>query len=310
MPAPAEPLAGVLDAVWQEQGRIGFLLPASDEIEIRQVEDPISAVPFRFRWLPHRELRANLAELEARGIVSADRSDTELFRDPRDPPGRFCFLCSRNIRVSNPKEELLPLNLAGRDFYAGANFAWIAQGHFTVMAAEHRDQEFTEHTLAAMLDLHAQAGGEYRVIYNAPHAGASIPWHLHLQTSKEPFPVEDLPDGFEDRYPTALRRFSNGPGPALDFVAAWAGRNPAHHRVNVLVAGPPASPTIHVFPRDTRRSDAAAKGLMGGFEVCGDFVYSEADKRAAFEAASAVLARSILEEIRPAEAEQGGSSRA
>jgi hypothetical protein len=116
--------------------------------------------------------------------------------------------------------------------------------------------------------------------------------------------VEALPDGFEDRYPTALRRFSTGPGPALDFVADWSRRNPANHRVNVLVAGPPVSPTIHVFPRDIRRSHAAAKGLMGGFEVCGDFVYSEPDKRAAFEAASAALARSILEEIRPVDMER------
>ena len=242
MPTPAEPLAEVLDRVWEDQGRIGFLLPASEEIEIRRVEDPISAVSFRFRWLPHRELRGDLAELEARGIVSPDRGDTELFRDPRDPPGRFCFLCARNIRVSNPKEELVPLSLAGRDFYAGANFAWIARGHFTVMSAEHRDQEFTDGTLAAMLDLHAQAGGEYRVVYNAPHGGASIPWHLHLQTSRERFPVEDLPEGFEDRWPTALQRFPDGPGPALDFIADWRRRDPAHHRVNALVAGPPASP--------------------------------------------------------------------
>jgi hypothetical protein len=304
MTMPAEPLASVLDRVWQDQDRVGFLLPASDEIEVRQVEDAISGVLFRFRWLPHRELRSNLPELEARGIVSTDRGGTELFRDPRDPPGRYCFLCARNIRVSNPKEELVPLRLAGREFYAGANFAWIAEGHFTVMTADHRDQGLTDQTLAAMLDLHGQADGEYRVIYNAPHAGATIPWHLHLQTSRERFPVEDLPDGFEDRYPTALRRFSDGPGPALDFVADWGQRDLAHHLVNVLVAGPPASPTIYVFPRDTRRSHASAKGLMGGFEVCGDFVYSEPGKRDAFEAASAELARSILEEIRPAEAER------
>ena len=80
MPTPAEPLAEVLDRDWEDQGRIGFLLPASEEVEIRSVEDPVSAVSFRFRWLPHRELRSDLAELEARGIVSADRGDTELFR--------------------------------------------------------------------------------------------------------------------------------------------------------------------------------------------------------------------------------------
>ena len=117
------------------------------------------------------------------------------------------------LGVSALGDDHMPLRLAGEDFHAGANFAWIAQGHFTVMAADHRDQEFTHATLAAMLDLHARAGGEYRVVYNAPHAGASIPWHLHLQTSKERFPVEDLPEGFEDRYPTTLRRFPDGPAP-------------------------------------------------------------------------------------------------
>ena len=65
------------------------------------------------------------------------------------------------------------------------------------------------------------------------------------------------------------------------------------------MAGSPTSPVIHAFPRDTCLSHASAKGLMSGFEVCGDFVYSEPDKRGVFEDASAEIARKALEEVRP-----------
>ncbi len=296
------PLAVELSRVWREQGRIGFLLsPEGEGAEIRYVEDPISQVRFRFRWLPHRELRADVAELEARGILDPDRDQSILFRDPRDPSGRFCFLCAGNIRECNPKEELVPMRLAGRDYFAGANFAWIGREHFTVMDAEHVDQQLSGHVLAAMLDMHEQTGGRFRIIYNGAYAGATIPWHLHFQVTSEPFPVESLPEESEDSYPTSVARFdaTDTGAAALEHAEDWMGRDREHHRVNLLVAGPDGAPTIHVFPRDTRRSHAAAKGLMGGFEVCGDFVYSEPNKRAEFESASAELARSLLGEIRP-----------
>jgi hypothetical protein len=298
-----EPLADVLSRVWRDQGQIGFLLtdPNGDGGEVRHAFDPVSQVRFRFRWLPHRELRTDVAELEARGILDPERDESVLFRDPRDPSGRFCFLCADNIRECNPREELVPIRLAGRDYYAGANFAWISEEHFTVMAAEHVDQEFTDHALQAMLELHARTGGRFRVVYNGAYAGATIPWHLHYQVTSEPFPVEELPPGRDDAYPAALSRFpaDDGGSAALAHAVAWQRRNPEHHRVNVLVAGPAGAPTVHVFLRDTRRSHAAAKGLMGGFEVSGDFVYSEPDKRAQFEAASGAQARGLLDEIRP-----------
>ncbi len=296
------PLADVLARVWREQSRIGFLLsdPEDHDLEIRRARDVISQVDFRFRWVPHRELRGDVAELEARGIVDRRRNEAVLFRDPRDPAGRFCFLCPANIRECNPKEELVPLRLAGRDYFAGANFAWISREHFTVMAADHEDQVLSVHVFDAMLDLHARTDGRFRVVYNGAHAGATIYWHLHFQITSEAFPVEALADGREGDYPTALRRFAGGDRlRAHTYAAEWVGRDPEHHRVNVLVAGPASSPTVFVFPRDTRKSHAAAKGLIGGFEVCGDFVYSEKDKRTQFEVASAELARSLLSEIRP-----------
>ena len=297
------PLASLLGDVWREQNRVGFLLADPDHLdaEIRRVPDSISGVVFRFRWLPHRNLRSDVAELESRGILSADRDEASLFGDPRDAPGRFCFLCPSNIRVANPLEVLVPLTLAGEGYVAGANFAWISNEHFTVMASEHTDQVFSGRALEAMLDLHAQTGGRFRIIYNGAHAGATISWHLHYQITSEALPVEELPAGREAAYPTAIRRFTaDAPGGgAQAYASAWVAEDPAHHRVNVLVAGPRSSPTISVFPRDTRKSHAAGKGLMGGFEVSGDFVYGESGSRASFETATAHQARSLLEAIRP-----------
>ena len=299
-------LAERLEATWVAQAETGFLLsdPATAPTEIRTVFDPVSGVAFRLRWIPHREIRSDLGELERRGIVDPNRDESKLFRDPRDASGRYCFLCPSNIREANPMETLLPITLAGRAYFAGANFAWIARHHYTVMAAEHIDQDFTDHVLDAMLEFHERAGGRFRIIYNAGQAGATISWHLHYQVTSEDFPVEALADGIEASYPAALERFA-GTGAATEALVAanaWLDRDRKHHRINVFVAGPRRRPVIHVFRRDRRLAHAEAKGLIGGFEMCGDLVYSEPDKRPRFEQATATTVRAILETVRPPDA--------
>ena len=270
-------LAAQLRSTWTRQAEVGFLLsdPATASVEVRTIEDPTSGVAFELFWLPHREMRSDVEELKRRGIVNPELDGQPLFRDPRDPD-RFCFLCAANIRVVNPLEELLPVHLSGRDYFAGANFAWIADHHYTVMAEEHIDQDFTGHILPAMLDLHHRTDGEFRVLYNASSAGATIPWHLHYQVTSTRLPIEGLPPGAEAAYPTAVERFG---GPQ--------------------VAGPVTSPVIHVFRRDTRLSHAPAKGLMGGFEVCGALIYSEPAMRSAFETADVAMVRATLAAVRP-----------
>lgn len=295
-------LGDQLTATWQAQADVGFLLsdPGADDIEIREFPDPVSGVAFRFRWLPHREIRSDVAELERRGILNPDRDDVALFCDPRDPSGRHCFLCVDNIAVCHPLEELVTMELADREYVAGANFAWIGNDHYTVMPIEHVDQDFTPHVLEAMVALHAQTGGTYRVLYNGAEAGATIPWHLHYQITTDRLPVEDLAPGAEGTYPTALRRFDDVAA-ATEFVEEWLGADPDHHRLNILVAGPADAAVIHVFPRDSRMTHAAEKGLIGGFEVCGDLVYSEPDTRPQFDNASADMARRVIAEVRPAD---------
>lgn len=297
-------LARTLIETWAAQNRDGFLLsdPDTVEIETREEFDARCGVNFRFRWMPHREIRGDVAELERRGILDPDRDEHMLFRDPRDPHARHCFLCEPNIRECHPLERLVPMKLAGRDYFAGANFAWIELDHYTVMSATHTDQAYSRHALEAMCDLHRQAAGQFRVLFNGPGAGASIPWHLHYQITTSRMPIESLaPDGAE-HYPTLVQRFSGENVLEAAHAAAmdWVQADEAHHTINALIAGPAGRPVIFTFPRDKRRATSTNKGLVGGFEVAGDFVLSAPSEEAVFRASSVATAHQILSEIRPA----------
>ena len=294
-------LAKRLIETWSRQIDAGFILgDPNAPIETRLVADTWCGVTFRLRWLPHRELRTNTVALEELGILNPDRDEESLLRDPRDLSGRHCFLCIENLRVCHPSEVLVPMSAGGRTWHAGANFAWLSQNHFTVMAEEHSDQAFEQSVVQAMLDLHEQTHGAFRIVFNGAHAGATIPWHLHLQVTTDPFPVEDLlPDRIEG-YPTPVQVFratDSVSAVVAAHVASWEQLDPDHHRVNLLVAPHNGIPSVFVFLRDTRATIAANKGLMGGWEVAGDFAYG--DRREDFEAADLTAVRAAFGDIRP-----------
>ncbi|MFH1747267.1 MAG: DUF4922 domain-containing protein [Planctomycetota bacterium] len=293
-------LAAELSATWALQAREGFLLsdPEAANIETRYAIDERCGMRYRFRWMPHREIRGDVAELERRGILNPRRDESKLFRDQRDASGRHCFLCVHNIQECHPMERLVPLRLAGRDYLAGANFAWIERDHFTVMAAEHIDQVYSRHTLEAMYELHLRTGGHYRVLFNGTGAGATIPWHLHYQITTEPMPFEELDPDSVEHYPTRVRR-CDSLDEAHSIADQWLGQDPRHNSINILVATVADKVVLFIFPRDQRRSQAANKGLVGGFEVAGDFVLSAPREEDSFRNSSAEMARSILAQIRP-----------
>ncbi len=179
-----------------------------------------------------------------------------------------------------------------------ANLAWLARNHFTVVADRHQDQVYGTGVLAAMADIHNDTGGAFRIIFNGAGAGASIPWHLHLQMTTEPFPVEELEPGAEGRYPLPMARFGDAEE-ADSFIQRWEGEDPRHHRVNLLVAGPGGSPAAFVFLRDVRRTSSSEKGLMAAFEASGDFVFDGRQYREASERADLAMVRRAFDEIHP-----------
>jgi hypothetical protein len=296
-------LARTLQQNWAAQRSIGFVLGDPDAtVETRVFPDPATGVAYRFRWLPHREIRSVPGELERRGILDPQRDESLLFRDPRDASGRHCFLCLPNVAICHPAETLVPISAGGRRWQAGANFAWLGRDHYTVIAEEHVDQLYSRQVLDAMLDLYRQTTGVFRIVFNGAGAGATIPWHLHLQIVSDPFPIETLRPGGELAYPSELRVFPLG-GDTADrvhtFVAGWEAEDPTNHRVNLLVAPHGSTPAVFVTLRDARHSIASNKGLMGGWEVAGDFAYSEPDHRIDFDSADLETALTALEQIRP-----------
>ena len=297
-------LAETLIETWATQGHDGFLLsdPADTEIPIHEAFDPRCGVSYRYRWMPHREIRGNVRELERRGILNPGRDESKLFRDGRDSSGRHCFLCEGNIAECHPMERLVPIMLSGREYLAGANFAWIERNHFTVMAAEHMDQLYSRHVMEAMLDLHLQTQGQFRVLFNGAGAGATIPWHMHYQITTGEMPIERLGPGNEENYPTAVCRFPLGSA-GLDhahFAAQqWLEGDTQNRSLNILIATIGSDPCIFVFPRDQRHASATGMGLVGGFEVAGDMVLSSPHEEHTFHHATVTTAREILAQVCP-----------
>jgi hypothetical protein len=298
-----ETLAARLRATWRAQAESGFLLADPGATgETRRAFDAGTGLTFCFRWLPHREIRFDTAELARRGVLESGIEPAALFRDPRDPEGRYCFLCPENLRIAFPAQLLIPVHAGGRDWFAGVNFAWLADHHFTVMTADHIDQTYDRAALEAMVELHRATDGEFRVVYNGEGAGTSIPWHRHLHITTEALPIEALAPGAESDYPLPLHRFpvaTTGIERVHETVRSWIGADPEHHRVNLLIAGPPEAPTAFVLERDVRRPAAAGKGPMGGFEAAGFFPYSDPLSREGFERADLETAQRRPTEIRP-----------
>jgi hypothetical protein len=97
---------------------------------------------------------------------------------------RRCFLCLDHLPEGQKgilyRSEYLIL----------CNPMPIFSSHFTVSHIEHRRQAIAEHT-GTLLQLGAEFGSDWTVIYNGPKCGASAPDHLHFQAGPSgQMPVE------------------------------------------------------------------------------------------------------------------------
>jgi hypothetical protein len=119
----------------------------------------------------------------------------------------------------------------------------------------------------------------------------------------ERLPIESLRDGDEDAYPTVVRRLDLAGSGAIDraheMTQRWLAGDRQTRSVNLMVATTDGRQQVYLFPRDQRRAKAEGKGLVGGFEVAGDFVLSAPSERLTFDAATVETARTILSQVRP-----------
>ncbi|MFQ5841366.1 MAG: DUF4922 domain-containing protein [Thermodesulfobacteriota bacterium] len=185
-------LAYALLALYRQQVNSGFVL--ADPLKPEGKEEKIffdneTGITFRLQWNPDRELRNDHELLIERGVIAEHVDETILIN--KDESGKACYLCKANVHVQNPGEILLEIDLAGDRYYAGANFAYITNNHFTIMSAVHRPQQYRKNILKSLNDFIDKTGGYFRAIFNGL-AGASIEGHEHLQVTTAEFPIEEI----------------------------------------------------------------------------------------------------------------------
>ncbi len=97
---------------------------------------------------------------------------------------RRCFLCLDNLPES--QKGILYRN----DYLILCNPMPVFSSHFTISHVDHRRQAITEH-IDTFLELMADFGSDWTVLYNGPKCGASAPDHLHFQaSSSQRMPIE------------------------------------------------------------------------------------------------------------------------
>ncbi len=319
--------AYALLSLYRQQVNSGFVLadPLNDKKkEEKKIFDPYTGVTFRVQWNPDRELRKNHELLVERGVIAEKANETKLTN--KDKNGKACYLCKTNIDEQNPGEILLDMNFQGEKYYAGANFAYITNNHYTIMSEEHRPQQYRKKILEALDDFIDKTGGYFRAIFNGL-AGASIEEHEHIQSTTEEFPIERLK--IENRdiiYENNDIRISNpkyycpirvveGTGRAKTedaadkIISKWHNMDGQYHTVNIIAAKPDNQYRIFIILRDKRKLVGNGKsGAMASFETGGNVILSyepkvksgkETNERETFDKINLETIKGLLKDITP-----------
>jgi len=276
---------------------------------------------FVVNWNPFRAMRKHHGILIRRGIISEDIDKSKLIN--KDSSGKACYLCPKNIRIQNPKEILLKIKLADEDFYAGANFAYITNNHFTIMNSEHLKQIYRRKILSIMLSFVEKTKGYFRIIYNGT-AGASIKRHEHLQATTEKFPVESIKKSdciycqkqfkifMPDYYIPLYLLESENKETLIDIsnkiIKKWHSLS-QNHTENLIFIKENKKYRLFIILRDkTKLSGKGKRGAIASFEAGGTIVFScrpekdnkdEIDERKTFENADLSTIKQLLKSVAP-----------
>ncbi|MDP6626001.1 MAG: DUF4922 domain-containing protein [Nitrospinota bacterium] len=319
-------LAYALLSLYRQQVSSGFVLADPLSLEGKEEKkffDQEMGITFRLQWNPDRELRKDHELLIKRGVIAENVDESKLIN--RDEKSKACYLCKTNIDAQNPGEILLNMDLRGEKYYAGANFAYITNNHFTIMNAEHRPQQYRKKILEALIDFIDQTGGCFRAIFNGL-AGASIEEHEHMQATTETFPVEKIRIENNDViYETNDIRVFNPKyycslwlvegkdkikteSAANKIIANWHCLDEQNHTVNIIVVRPDNQYRIFIILRDKRKLSGRGKELMASFEAGGNIILSyepkvkrgqEINERETFDRVNLEKIKEMLKDISP-----------
>ncbi len=307
-------LSAALLLLYLQQVGSGFVLadPAdTSNKEFYNLQDDKTGVTFHIQWNPEREMRKNHKLLVERGIIAPAPDTGKLIN--KDEQGKACYLCPENIRIL-----IYPVRLIDEEFFLGANFAYLANNHYTLFNKEHRPQLYRKEIIEFLLDFLDKTNGCFRGIFNGL-AGASIEHHEHMQVTTEKFPVEDIivsPDAviLNDekirislpRYYTSLLLLESSVSDVITkyadaLLTRWHALNPKYHTENLVAVKNHDRYRLFIFPRDKRKLTGEGKtGAMASFEVSGNIVLSDSTvERTTFDNITLTLIRNMLTGIKP-----------
>ncbi len=312
-------LCASLLLLYRQQVESGFVLanPADrTNKEFYNLYDDKTGITFYIQWNPDRELRKNHALLIERGIINPSLDTTKLVNN--DYQGKACYLCPENIKIQNPAEVIYPVLLINEEYFLGANFAYLANNHFTLFNKTHRPQLYRKEIIAFLLDFLDKTNGCFRGIFNGL-AGASIEQHEHMQVTTEKFPIEDIivPSTCviknnhkikisQPYYYTSLLLLESTKKEEIikhadTFLTNWHTLNPHRYTENLVAVKQDKRYRLFIFPRDKNKLSGKGKtSAMASFEASGNIVLSDKlTERAAFDNTTLTSVKNMLAEIKP-----------
>ena len=317
-----------LAALYRQQVNSGFVLaePLAEKEE-KTFFDADTGITFRMQWNPDRELRKNHELLIERGVIADKKKLDETKLINRDENGKPCYLCKENIDEQNPGEILVKICLAGEEFYAGANFAYITNNHFTIMSTRHQRQRYRSEIPMILNDFVDKTSGYFRAVFNGL-AGAFIKEHEHLQTTTEEFPIEQIkikdrdiecesigiriskPDYYIPAWVVEGTDRTKVEIAVDKVIQAWYELSEKdEHTENIICTKAGELYRMFVILRDKCKraaKEAGKKGAMAAFETGGIIVLSyegknskEINERETFENATLETIKQMLKRISP-----------
>jgi hypothetical protein len=266
------PFQSVIDAQFQSRWDSGealrTLLDDFFDVHVRSGLIPSATVAEIAGFSSHQDgpiafkLQRNFGRVN-RGVSSRIHPNpayTIPFKD-----GMPCFCCGDVIAYQWPGERGFQIN-PGRPLIVLPNISPIFLPHFTLVSPAHDPQMMDLHTMIACA--HLIPGGW--VIQNGPDAGATNPWHYHLQVFFEPdlpiqncpaFPLSSTVDQLD--HPALILKITN-PDIAIQVAADYLKLGDTR-RLNILVRVIDDECHTYLILRDTRFRTALYRSGQPGY---------------------------------------------
>jgi len=216
-----------------------------------------------------------------------------------------CFCCPDVIHFQWPTERAIKISLSNRTLFLLPNISPIFNPHFTIVSELHLPQTID---IRSMIEI-AELAPKSWVIQNGPDAGATNPWHFHLQLFyRSHLPLESFPF-IHDRshildHPALIYRYSNSNRSEFEQSIRHVAKRYLNlsdtRRLNLLISKKDGYWIGFLICRDTRFTTGMyKKGQPGYAEPAGFISAVDSETHDRWKKNSVAMYSSLMSDIRP-----------